>query len=1113
MVPSFFAGTCVSTLNPKSLVDLSSRTSVQPRNQKGTEKNRAPFVPFVICFSEDDSGSDSEEFRQSKAPEAKGNSLTVGGNRRAPASSLPKSQIPHWAKKNDATSMPRKASLSRSFVSSMAKINGANSRNSGYSLVEQGSHVRNSNTLHKKLTGMDHGGDQNMHFNSSKLQDLRQQIANREKELKLKSAQQNKETGLDSSRNYNITDSDNDSVRKRRVSSAGFVPFDQIDLDKKKRPKISEPHRSRLISDIWKQTSLVGPVHSVVISEKPVLQNGGQLSITDLSHRDKETPLGTMHSGAVLEKKQDDTLGPLSVGKRSTGVKGGADDIVNGNQCDQNTMLDPSISSRQTEKIVNNPAKNFPKTSSTVELKYSSELNCHCTQMLEKATCGHNLAVGGELHEVGSGEKACNPISNDKHLACSLHVPASDLKTSDVSLNNSSPCSCLGRVSISQDNNMDMHSLRDIEELHDKDLEEAQEHRRNCEIEERKTLIAYRNAQRALMEANARCSYLYQKREFCSAHFRSLMMENPSLFWSSRLQNCTGARLNSSSNMSEDHVHQLPTSIRGIQAEFNDCNQHGHRSNIQTANGALQIMPCQHAEGQDLASDPCSEPDASTSELHKDDRMEDGVFSPSNDLNESADEDEETFPFDHQSGHTDLDSQRKEESYGQREQDMNDEAKRKFSFDSCQDSLLLEATLRSQLFARLGTKTLPEKRGPAHSMEPAVVTGVERGGVAGEVEMSFRNVPLPAVEKSEHCAFGGSDGQEKITSEVPVLINEGYAENFGFNYVSPTTDPLDSCFSIEVKQPSISVTFSCPILRSTFGHLKVAERIRLVCLQSRNQLIHNYSICNEDGNNVGSTEIPPRVLSSNSMDETSMNICAGNVGCYSCNLAIDPFWPLCMFELRGKCNNDECSWQHAKDYSGTKMNLENSDIAVCQVGSSTNKGKSYGATNTSKGSDGLGLAAPTYLVCLDMLKADLHPNGSVLGQSFGQCWQKCFSSSLVLSSLLPSDSPTDEPFLHGTQARIEVHGNWNSQSLYFHCRNSAMLKRILADAILALTLLHTAAPQVYMFFGVLPSSPILNGLHSTLGPRTLDELTKDLHLRLRDGMVERFERRLARWNW
>lgn len=37
------------------------------------------------------------------------------------------------------------------------------------------------------------------------------------------------------------------------------------------------------------------------------------------------------------------------------------------------------------------------------------------------------------------------------------------------------------------------------------------------------------------------------------------------------------------------------------------------------------------------------------------------------------------------------------------------------------------------------------------------------------------------------------------------------------------------------------------------------------------------------------------------------------------DLTIDPFWPHCMFELRGKCNNDECTWQHVRDYNKKNM--------------------------------------------------------------------------------------------------------------------------------------------------------------------------------------------------
>ena len=36
---------------------------------------------------------------------------------------------------------------------------------------------------------------------------------------------------------------------------------------------------------------------------------------------------------------------------------------------------------------------------------------------------------------------------------------------------------------------------------------------------------------------------------------------------------------------------------------------------------------------------------------------------------------------------------------------------------------------------------------------------------------------------------------------------------------------------------------------------------------------------------------------------------------------INPFWPLCNFEHCGKCNNEDCPWQNAKDYNLTPSHV------------------------------------------------------------------------------------------------------------------------------------------------------------------------------------------------
>lgn len=43
---------------------------------------------------------------------------------------------------------------------------------------------------------------------------------------------------------------------------------------------------------------------------------------------------------------------------------------------------------------------------------------------------------------------------------------------------------------------------------------------------------------------------------------------------------------------------------------------------------------------------------------------------------------------------------------------------------------------------------------------------------------------------------------------------------------------------------------------------------------------------------------------------------------------IDPFWPFCMFELRGKCNDEECQWQHVEHQSWRKSKHTKHVISV-----------------------------------------------------------------------------------------------------------------------------------------------------------------------------------------
>lgn len=80
---------------------------------------------------------------------------------------------------------------------------------------------------------------------------------------------------------------------------------------------------------------------------------------------------------------------------------------------------------------------------------------------------------------------------------------------------------------------------------------------------------------------------------------------------------------------------------------------------------------------------------------------------------------------------------------------------------------------------------------------------------------------------------------------------------------------------------------------------------------------------------------------------------------------------------------------------------------------------------------------PTYLVGLDILKADEVGYKPVVAHRNTQCWQKCFSITLAISNMLRNGLPTDGPLLDGGDERIEVHGAWSKQLSSFQWRSGA----------------------------------------------------------------------------
>lgn len=120
-----------------------------------------------------------------------------------PPVSLTKTNPLQETAKNVSKVRPEKSTSHPTNLSSRLKGRiGVNSRTIGAFAFEQGSGIRNCNILlNKSLGNQERGINQDVGWRNNQLQDLRQQIALRESELKLKASQQNN----DVARNYQPT--------------------------------------------------------------------------------------------------------------------------------------------------------------------------------------------------------------------------------------------------------------------------------------------------------------------------------------------------------------------------------------------------------------------------------------------------------------------------------------------------------------------------------------------------------------------------------------------------------------------------------------------------------------------------------------------------------------------------------------------------------------------------------------------------------------------------------------------------------------------------------------------------------------------------------------------
>ncbi|CAI9092449.1 OLC1v1027678C1 [Oldenlandia corymbosa var. corymbosa] len=627
------------------------------------------------------------------------------------------------------------------------------------------------------------------------------------------------------------------------------------------------------------------------------------------------------------------------------------------------------------------------------------------------------VTSSSNLQERNISNTDCNMVKELRTNARAQESPPNLLSDNqqEAQLGNPSFFNDLKKVNLMANNVTDSRSLLDFEELLDKEIEEAQEHRRKCEVEEKSALMAYRKAQRVLIEAHARCSQLYSKRELYSAQLRSFMMENPNLFFSQIYHDHVEAGFKSLSNVSDDNVPPIPpTRHQVLSADIN--NKFGYEANVSPENNEVQKVLNLHVSEQNLVSDPHHEPDGSPSKVCKQPLADDGACSSFGDLSHSSTEDGEIIESNHKSAHEHLVSEGVSEIDAAREKDIYEESEREG-----QDCLLLEASLRAQLFEKLKAKRFSKKGSSADQFVEKEDENYNVGEMM-ETDADMRQ-PCEPENDEKQLAEELDDSREERFAELPNQMIFPL-DSSNTEHDSSTEVPLHGHISLDVEE-STSGTFFFPAVKNTFNHLKIIERHDVpqsawtspgVLISTSDEKIEDGGFHNRNKLGVWSFDI--------------MDFSVGQSGSFSPDAVIDPVWALCMYELRGKCNNDECSWQHLRDYCASSK-LEASDNSDTQFRKQSGKENLSSTARPKKSLDDPLLAPPTYFVGLDILRLDSHLGTSASPQGYGQCWQKNFSAFLVLSSLCPTVLQSNEPFLHGTESRIEVQSSWDRQLSYF----------------------------------------------------------------------------------
>ncbi|KAL6846960.1 hypothetical protein ACP4OV_022813 [Aristida adscensionis] len=541
---------------------------------------------------------------------------------------------------------------------------------------------------------------------------------------------------------------------------------------------------------------------------------------------------------------------------------------------------------------------------------------------------------------------------------------------------------CSDRIGL-EGRNTRLLSLLEMEELHEKELEDAQEHRRKCEVEEREALRAYRKAQRALLEANERCAVLRRKRESLSAQIHGLLAENSSSLQSLSIQNAGDGLVMPSLHNSQIHAdRQMPENHDGRYSIYPDeppqqpVDKHEARSHYRDELAASTVDP-------NFAS---TVNDNSTPS----DYMEDDLLFPSKRaISECT---------------SDLGNRVEETIHVYAEQN------RQTSGESVQDYELLEASLRSRLVERFGKKPCLNSTGEGtEELAVGKVAGAEYDKQSTHAGLQLQEanpnvMPIlevvevpPAQGLSLGCCLVGRleiTGTAELANEGAYVEKTGGLSNSSSGPSMDNCDPEDNISSLrELCFPSSAsnIMFPSSAPQNAARHIKW-----IFCGFRKGAKDYKDDCLINDAASEATVSVPGMV-----QDHAGANIKMLSTTQKDNDMAhsgIDPFWPFCMFELRGKCNDDECQWQHAEHHAWRKSKH------IKHAMTSVSGRMPHGVFQHI-------LPVPAYRVGSNLIKADPNLMQSVLASSLWQYWQRGFCASFPLPLSVQRVLPSDAPFL------------------------------------------------------------------------------------------------------